>query len=427
VWGARLLCLVVLLVSANNVVLSIGKESVYLVTAGLLALYAVFRRARVTRRDLAVAGVFAGVSLAHCLMFGEVALKPSLGFAVRVAIALLVVRCVPMFHRTFVGLMVVLSAVSFLFYVPVLLGVDLRSVVEQFRIPLEGSDILHIGVHNFHLVEEARRNSGMFGEPGMFAGYIAVAMVFGARDLSRSGRWSWRILTAAMITTQSTTGYVALVPLFVMRIVARMKAEPERTRYVALIGGALVAVSAFAVMYTTVPFLGAKIEQQLDEAFQRTDTSRISRFGNLLYDLESIKERPGLGWSPVHSTRALLDSEVEELVNGQGNGLSGFAVKFGLIGLATFLLAAMGAMKQLHDERHFAFLGVAVIATVLIGEQFLNAPMFLALMFSPALRWREQQVPPVPRRGATRAYAGQPKPAAIRAPGGWLARVPGRR
>jgi hypothetical protein len=379
----RILCIMLLVISANPAVFVFGKEVVYLVPAAILALYALMRGVRITPRDIGIGGAIAALSLAHVAVFGSEVLSASLGFLVRVAIALLAVRLVPGFYRHFVSVMVGLSLISVAFYLPVLCGVDLPRLLSPFRVPLEGTEIFHIGIHNFHTPETASRNSGMFGEPGMFAGYLCLAMLLMFYDHACFSVKRLVILVVALLSTLSTTGYVALVPIAVYATLSRRVRSGGRVQYWRALP-VLVGICAVAgVGYATIPFVGDKISHQLETAQRSDEGARINRIGNLMFDLDYIKARPLFGWSPRHATRSVADADIEEVAAGQGNGLSGFAVKFGLLGLGTFMWGAYGVLARRERSVVLALTALVVVTIILTGEQFLNAPFFMTLMFLP--------------------------------------------
>lgn len=386
----RVLILLVLVVSANPAVFVFPKQAVFIVPTAVLLILSLSRGLRIARSDIAIFAVFSLLCAVHVLEFGGETITASLGFLIRLGLALLAVRVVPDFEWHYSSIMYWLALVSFVFYVPVLLGFDLASSLGALRIPLSGTDIVHIGIHNFHTPESASRNSGMFTEPGSFAGYLVVAMLFLLRKTDDVSKRRFAVLTLGLLTTLSTTGYIALVPLLMMRSIATQLALRGTVRYLTIVP-VVVALGTVAVAaYGALPFVGEKLEHQLQKATDGDEGAKINRFGNFLWDLDYIESRPVAGWSPRHATRAGVDADAEELASGQGNGLSGFAVKFGLVGLAMFALAAGLRFRAYYRSRALAIFAVIVIAIVLAGEQFLNAPIFLSLMFLPKVSARER-------------------------------------
>ena len=134
---------------------------------------------------------------------------------------------------------------------------------------------------------------------------------------------------------------------------------------------------------------------QVASAIAHDEASRVNRVGNLIYDLEWIADKPALGWSATPETRLSNDSETAELVAGQGNGLTGFAVKFGLVGLFIFLAFFAYGTRRISGSLSTTLFGIVVVCVLLNGEQFLGFPLFLTLMFVPRIKSESLPILPV--------------------------------
>lgn len=377
------LAFILVLISGNPAMDVLGKEFVYFGVFIVFMLFWWFKPLKLLRNDLLVFGVFTAVVLTHILSFGSPVAAASLGFLMKLAISMLAVRLVPHFSLTYVSVMYFLACLSLFFFIPVQFGIDLSAILSPLRVPISNTDIIHIGIHNFHVPEERGRNCGMFWEPGAFAGYLVLALFLLLRNgqnkdlLSKHGL----VLLAALLTTKSTTGYFALMVLALLAVHNAGLANGKMVKLlvmpamvIAVLGGAFVATNE-------VSFLGEKINGQIGAATVGNETSRINRFGNLLYDLQWISDKPVLGWSATPATRVSLDPEVADLVAKQGNGLSGFTIKFGLIGLLSFIGFFAHATFRTTGILAASLLGVIIVSMLLYGEQFLNFPVFLTLMF----------------------------------------------
>lgn len=382
-----LLALLVVTISGNPAIGFFGKEAVYIGSLVIFVGIWVLHPLKIKRQDAFVLALFALLVTAHMAIFGSMVVNATLGFLIKLSIALLAVKMIPEFSRRYVSVMYVLSLISFFFWVPMYLGVDMRGEFSSMRIPSpEDSFHYHIGIYN--LREEwdgSIRNMGMFWEPGAFAGYLMLALFFLVRDgelnavLSKQGL----ALTVALLSTQSTTGYLAFM-VFALFCVYRAGLARAMLVKILILPTLVSALAIGAYMsLNKIPFLGEKINQQFASAAIGDDASRINRIGNLLYDLDWILDRPIVGWSANPATRYAVDQDVATLVSGQGNGLTGFTVKFGLVGLASFIWFFAYTTTQLAGSLPTTVLGVVVVCMLLTGEQFLGFPMFLSLMFLP--------------------------------------------
>lgn len=203
-----LLCLLTIVVSGNPAVNLIGKETVYIGTLAIFIGYWFIKSLRLNRHFLPLFFLFAIISLIHVLLFGTVVIVASLGFLIKLSIAILAVGLIANFPSQYVRVMYILALISLAFYIPVQLGIDLPQLLSPLRIPME-SGISHIGIHNFHILDVKSRNSGMFWEPGAFAGYLVLALLFLLANKNDRSVKKKTVLTIALLTTQSTTGYLA--------------------------------------------------------------------------------------------------------------------------------------------------------------------------------------------------------------------------
>lgn len=383
-WLDSLAVLSVVFASGNPVVpIALGKEAVLVGLPLLLLGHALLRGGDLRRTDLRVLGLFATLGVLHLLTYGSVTISATLGFLLKLGAALLLVRFVPNSSALYVKVMVMLAVVSLAFFVPhVLTGYALRDAMAWAAIPYR-PEVVHIGLHNFHLLSETHRNSGMFWEPGAFAGYLLLAIIMevahqaGVRNHIHMNR-TLIVLGLTLLTTQSSTGYIALVVFSLGAIVAKYG-----IRYLGRLSlaGALLATVA-GVAFLDLPFLSEKVLYQYESTLGGRVGHEINRIGNAKYDWDFIMRRPIIGWSATPETRSVVDPDIGDLVAGQGNGLTGFAVRFGLVGLLCYVGFVFGRLKQEAQSTLIAIAGTIAILMLLVGEQYLNFPVFLSLMFA---------------------------------------------
>lgn len=374
-----ILCLALILLSGNPTVQFVLGKNIYLIAPPLfLLIYATLRDTRLKENDGLVILLFAGIAVTHIISFGTSVLPASLGFLLKLLTALLVVRIVENFAEIYVRIMYGLSILSFVFYFPVIAGVDLQNFLAPFNFPIDDG-FVHIGLHNFAFSVHALRNSGMFWEPGAFAGYLVLAILF-VISMGINKKVDKKVIVVlliALLTTQSTTGYIALFVCLILYAVITSGTRISAQFIFMIIITGVAGVLAFQ----TLPFLGEKFIHQLEMTTIGSEGAEINRFGNMLYDLESIRQRPIFGWSHQPEARAVVDQYIDETVAGQGNGLTGFATKVGLFGLLCYLYFVYKTFYRLFCTKLAAITAVIVVTALLNGEQYLNFPVFLALLF----------------------------------------------
>lgn len=386
------LTLLVIVISGNPAVDYFNKEAVIILPAIVMLGWAIYKRVKVTRRDFLVLAFFSAIYLAHLIEFGSMTLSSSSGMLFRLLTALLAVRVIPDFAAKYVTVMYGLAIMSLVFFIPYWLGLDLPSLLAPISIPLRPGDI-NIGLHNFmHAYNEGLiRNRGFFWEPGAFAGYLILALLFTLKDVEKVPRRYFFILIVALLSTQSTTGYLAFlvvaISIYIIKAAKRSSLGGQFVTAFAVVAFALIAVAAF----NNLPFLKEKITGQFEEAQTGEGQYYLGRYGNLLYDLNYIVDRPFFGWSALSETRQVVAEEIA----GQGNGLSGYTVKYGLVGILGFLFFSFTALSKLYGNKKIAAIAIITIIILLNGEQFLGFPMFLSLMFAAQRKSKSLPVSPV--------------------------------
>lgn len=378
------LVFVVIAISGNPTALVLGKEVTYV--AVFLVLFYMWIRDPIPVKKTAIVFPLVIFSLAfiHIFTFGTLVLMASLGFLIKIGIGVLAATVIENFFIKYVRVMAVLACISLVFYIPYVFGIDLSGPLSFMYRAVDTREglvsIRHIGIHNFH-VEHEIRNSGMFWEPGAFAGYLVLALFLAVTYRSKFvfSRWEIYALIAGLISTQSTMGYIAslIVLIFYMidRVPQKMQAAYLFLAPVILVFGAIVTYFAM----TQLDFLGEKIQDQMASAQVGVGNYQINRFGNMLYDLEFIKDKPLAGWSGNPETRYALDPEVAEMVAGQGSALTGFWVRFGAIGwfalFVSLYFVTWGEKKPIRG-----FFLVLIVSVLLVGEQYTNFPVVYAFL-----------------------------------------------
>lgn len=245
--------------------------------------------------------------------------------------------------------------------------------------------------HTFFRERYYYRNAGMFWEPGAFAGYLSLAMVFLAIIKERLSRRAYTyyliILSIALLTTLSTTGYVVYPLILLLHYGGTMQAKNKisakimLTLYIVL---PLIVVGSF-IAYNKLPFLREKVSHQRDMAKWEEGNWHRGRIGSIVFDWEYIKQRPFTGWGRNDQTRYALHPQFIGVPQGMGNGMSDFTAKFGIPAMLVWLFCVFRAMMYL-TKRNLptSMIGMLVIILLLQGEGFLGHPLFLGLMFLPA-------------------------------------------
>ncbi len=225
------------------------------------------------------------------------------------------------------------------------------------------------------------RNSGMFWEPGAFAGYLILAIVFIALKNRKFdiGPYKKEVLwiLIGLITSMSTTGFITLGIVIIVY-------SFQNYGFGKIIIIPMV-IFLFNIAYLKLTFLNEKIEYQFSKAIKMNkDDTSASRFGAFIMDLQYIKSKPLIGNGLHIKTRYRLHPWIKENIN-QGNGISNAIATWGIPFFLLWLFCLFRFAKKI-SHSFLTALGVSlVINLVLLGEQFLNYPLFLTFFFLPFL------------------------------------------
>ncbi len=284
------------------------------------------------------------------------------------------------FAQIFYQVIFVLCLLSFPFFLlHILFGDD---VLRNFFL---GANTESVGLYTFRpqtVEESSLRNSGMFWEPGAFQAFINLCLFmnfYRMPYLLAHKKFSLCVIVLALITTQSTTGYI----IFAMTIGAYILIYSNINKM--LIAAMLALfVGACIYLFFTLDFLGEKVERQYEESVQLEGDFDPSRFGALLFDLHYIKKNPltGNGFRPItrfadHPILIVQEENGEFL--GHGNGFSDFIASAGILGMFWYFytLGKFRGRGSLSDS----LLLIMLMIVLLQGEHFLIYPFFLGLAF----------------------------------------------
>lgn len=392
----RLRHLLVLLVVAisGNPNFTMGSpltESVLIATSVLMTGLLLYRATgRLLHADFVlVMAAFGAILLLQSISFAFLPLYTIVGACLRIYVAYSLMRLSADFGRSYVNVMVLLGIVSLCFYVPDTLLKLAGSNLRHFFPPIGMYTVAryhHIGVHNFGDINFiSYRNSGFFWEPGAFAGFLLLAMIFLAlrRDaFTPSGYWKrLALLGACLLTTLSTMGYLVLPLALLLNFWPMLAATKSPAARLLPVVGAGVLVAGMVVAFQSLTFMEGKMSRQMEKVVGRDTGWEMTRMGSFLFDLEYIQRRPILGWGLHGSTRFSLHPG-SSLAGKHGNGMSDFATKYGLAGVTVFLVMCIRGFYAMTGRHALKTLMILVMLfMVLTGETFLGASLFLSMMF----------------------------------------------
>lgn len=377
-----------LLCLSGNPVFSAGllREAILVAALLALSLLMIHRRVPLTKGFFVIPVIFLAILVYQCVLFQVFPLTTLAGFFIRLALAYLAVRVVRDFPGTFIGVSSVLAGIFLFFWMAdnllAVAGIPFKNLFGSLPGILGGERYEHILFYNFNYSKDSLpfRNAGMFWEPGALAGYTLVALILlGLKRQNYPPKRYWlqfTLLALCLLSTLSTMGYLLLLPAMLLHL----RRPQANCPGVPASAGLLLLIPVFLLIWNA-DFVARKISVQFDRAATRGRGWEINRIGNFMFDLEYIQARPLLGWGLHQETRYMMHPG-SEFYKGQGNGLSDFTAKFGLLGMGLFALTTWIGMTRIAGGNPLAGgLALCLVLLSLNGETFLNHSFFLSLMF----------------------------------------------
>jgi len=393
-WLDYFIVTILIFMSGNPALTIEGRNEVLTVIISFCFLIMLYMRKETiaTPRFIAVALIFSCVVVVQGFTFSFWPYRTIFGFLLRLFMAYAAVTLVKEFPRKYIIVMFYTCIISFFFYFFGILrettGIDLISFlapIDKLANPERG---FHIFVHNYLAYgrippfsnQNPFRNSSYFWEPGAFAGYLLLAIIFLGMYKDKFEKRQYKnmlsIMIIALLTTMSTGGYV-LLPLCLL---FHVKLSQLTVKHVPIVVAVGLIMAMLLPVFFYMEFLWPKIKNEYVTAVNYGRGWEYSRFGSILVDVEYIKRHPFFGYGGHEKTRFMLHGG--QSLEGMGNGLSDFTVRHGLIGMATALIFIGASIYRLTNyDLGKAILFVSFIVLALNFEIFLNYPLFISLMF----------------------------------------------
>ncbi|RYF49287.1 MAG: hypothetical protein EOO38_08245 [Cytophagaceae bacterium] len=237
-----------------------------------------------------------------------------------------------------------------------------------------------IFIFNFDVAEEIGRNSGPFREPGIYAANVVIAALLLMSNAVPMEKHAIRLRLAlfalALLTTRSTMGF-ATVPF--LGILALRFLVVDRAQRLLLVPLLLIGVAGAA--YGLGLSQANKVDHQIETVQQHKNTWYNTRFGNAYIDYVAIKARPLLGYGFSEDGRPHVWAARENAGElGLGNGLTGTAVKFGVLFTGLLLALYLACFLTSLSTVALALCAWFVLIILLFSQQLLLLPAGFLLL-----------------------------------------------
>ena len=219
------------------------------------------------------------------------------------------------------------------------------------------------------------RNWGPFWEPGAYQAFLNVALIFTLFIREKKGKhWilSSIVFTVAVISTLSTTGYLALFFIYLAYTFSNNKEKGFTNTFGKI---ALICLALIGAIY--VVFYSDLFESVVTTKLQNEDTSR---YQFVIYGMKAFAESPLIG------NGASLSSVIHSFAGSDISRTNTFVAMFAIFGVLPGVYTIVCYVKMFADFRKLTtilstmFIGVA-FCCMLFGEYFIYSPIWAWLMY----------------------------------------------
>lgn len=235
------------------------------------------------------------------------------------------------------------------------------------------------------------RNCGPMFEPGAFAIILGFALFFSfAFEKVRFKNFKVIILTIALLTTFSTTGYLLLFVVLIFYFITKKDYIKNKRKKMMFVYCSLIIVPlVFIIVTSKVPFMYDKISSLLFRASNEfyihshfgvaqahSDAYSLGRFAGLLMDFKDLLTHPFFG---VGGHQELLFKNVWGLNIASINGIGHFLTIFGIVGslLAIYNIYRSGKkLSYIYDVKVVAYLFILIFISSFSFNTFIFSPLF---------------------------------------------------
>lgn len=383
--------LVLLVVLLSGVPFFSGNDT-YLALSFLLALAIYFKNiGRFTPYFMTYNYVIVFLLILQALAYQYFSAVSSIGLLIRFAFPFFVVMLVgKRFIPIFVNIIYAFTLISFVLYLLSLVFPEFKyymmyQIAPYFEVE-RAVDLYRVAPNiivytmNHRPFDPFLRNSGPFWEPGGFATFLIVALMLNIVQTRKLRDKRSIVFSIAVLTTFSTTGYIALMftYIFYFRYISK---KMLLTPFIVL---SFLLISTFAI--TQLDFIANKIENRwvtTISSLNNLEKTRRNRFISAAVDLEDIKAHPLIGLGRTEKTRYQRD--IDYIYRHRNNGVTDFTVKFGLI--FTFLYfftlfkSFKGICRNFQINEKFARSMLFIIFLLGLSQILFLSSVFISLVF----------------------------------------------
>nr|WKN34686.1 hypothetical protein K4G66_20135 [Tunicatimonas sp. TK19036] len=352
-------------------------------TFGLAFLVFLLRKEGFHRGYFFILFAFLVLVCLHSLRFDNFPTNTYIGLFIKISLGYLVVALTKeKFTYYYVDVIYYLSIISFFIFIPIFISQEFGNLFNSLGLSSpfgEGGEKSLIVYHlNLDRPEGMYRNCGAFWEPAAHGGFLLIALMFNLINTNSLTDKKSLVLIITLISTLSTSVFVLLAFLvfsylfFNQKLIVKIITVP-------------IVVIGFIYAFTSIPFLGEKIEREVEQgnlSEEVKERGHIShtRLSSGLADIEDLKENPLIG-------RGLFELTFYDPtdVMARHNGLTKHFAQFGIIGALIYFGAIFLSFKKLINfsniNRFMAWPFIILMLMMGIAEAYFDKPFFWGLVF----------------------------------------------
>ena len=230
------------------------------------------------------------------------------------------------------------------------------------------------------IINNSKRNFGIFWEPGAYQGYLNLALMFllfsvsRKKDVTRESKYKFKVLTLVLgvLSTQSTAGYFVLLLIFIAYYFRNVDKNKINIKTV---------LAAVMLMLVSFIMLNSDTIQMKFNENSSTYTSTLIRLNDNLNGIKAVFNSPiiGLGFNSARYEQVMADYGIFANSSGLLMTLQQFGVFLGtLILVRIFLnlssnLTLQGLSKVIY---------VLMMFVLMSCEAFVTKEIFTIFLFS---------------------------------------------
>jgi len=285
--------------------------------------------------------IFIILSILQSITIKYISVISFIGLIIQIISAYFIIKIIgARFIEYYVNLIIFLTLVSFIIFLPSLFIPQfqtfiINNVAPLFSLPYEGPAIYKpqpsIILYTFNTSPAFQtsflRNSGPFWEPGAFAGFIVIGLIFNSFKTKNIIEKKNVILIIGLLSTFSTTGYIALF-FFIVSYNFFRRSHLKKFLIVPFL------IVSFVLAFSNISFLNEKIEDDIHYSTHgNVNTIERTRFVSAFLDIKQFLEFPLQGTGKWYEN---IKDDDFSILQHRNNGVTDFLVKFGIIGFTLY-------------------------------------------------------------------------------------------